>query len=110
LQKGKKNAATFALKNSGNQPLIISNINASCGCIKPIWNRNPIAPGKETSVTLEIEPEDAGFFHKTVQIHCNTEKDDIMALVIIHDGSKISFSFGTEKAIITVGIVGKVKE
>jgi hypothetical protein len=74
LQKDKKSVATLTLKNTGNQPLLISGVNASCGCTKPIWDRQPVAPGKETTVTLEIQPEDVGFFHKTVQVHCNTEK------------------------------------
>ncbi|MDR2408768.1 MAG: DUF1573 domain-containing protein [Bacteroidales bacterium] len=62
------------MKNTGNQPLLISGVNASCGCTTPIWDRQPVASGKETTVTLEIQPEDADFFHKTVQVHCNTEK------------------------------------
>jgi hypothetical protein len=74
LQKNKKSVATFTLKNIGNQPLSINSIDASCGCTKPVWDKSPVAPGKETSVTLEIQPEDAGFFHKTVQVYCNTEK------------------------------------
>jgi hypothetical protein len=74
LHKDRKSMATFTLKNTGNQPLLISGVNASCGCTKPSWDRRPVKPGKETAITLEIEPEEAGFFHKTVQVHCNTEK------------------------------------
>jgi hypothetical protein len=81
LQKNKKSVATFTLKNIGNQPLSINSIDASCGCTKPVWDKSPVAPGKETSVTLEIQPEDAGFFHKTVQVYCNTEKG-VITLVI----------------------------
>lgn len=81
LQKGKKSVATLTLKNTGNQPLLISGVNASCGCTKPIWDRQPVAPGKETTVTLEIQPEDVGFFHKTVQVHCNTEKGVILLVL-----------------------------
>jgi hypothetical protein len=81
LQKDKKSVAVFTLKNIGNQPLSINNIDASCGCTKPYWDKNPIPPGKETSVTLEIQPEDAGFFHKTVRVYCNTEKG-VISLVI----------------------------
>jgi hypothetical protein len=81
LQKDKKSVTTFTLKNTGDQPLVISSVNASCGCTKPVWDKQPAAPGKETTVTLEIQPEDAGFFHKTVQIHCNTEKGVITLTV-----------------------------
>ncbi|MDR1338697.1 MAG: DUF1573 domain-containing protein [Prevotellaceae bacterium] len=81
LQKDKKSVATFTLKNTGNQPLLISSVNASCGCTKPSWDRRPVKPGKETSITLEIEPEEAGFFHKTVQVYCNTEKGVIQFVI-----------------------------
>jgi hypothetical protein len=74
LQKDKKSMATFTLKNTGDQPLVISSVNASCGCTKPVWDKRPITSGNETSVTIEIHPEDTGFFHKTVQVYCNTEK------------------------------------
>lgn len=77
LQKDKKSVATFTLKNIGDQPLLIYSVNASCGCTKPTWDKRPIRSGKETSITLEIQPEDVGFFHKTVQVHCNTEKEVI---------------------------------
>jgi hypothetical protein len=81
LQKDKKSVATFTLKNIGDQPLLINSVNVSCGCMKPVWDRRPTASGKETSVTLEIQPDEAGFFHKTVQVHCNTEKGVIMFVV-----------------------------
>jgi hypothetical protein len=74
LQKDKKSVATFTLKNIGNQPLLISSVNVSCGCTKPVWDKHPVASGKETTITIEIHPEDVGFFHKTLQVYCNTEK------------------------------------
>ena len=35
----------FKFKNTGNQPLIITNIQTSCGCTTPVWPRDPIMPG-----------------------------------------------------------------
>jgi hypothetical protein len=81
LQKDKKSVAVFTLKNIGNQPLSINNIDASCGCTKPYWDKNPVMPGKETSLTLEIQPEDAGFFHKIARVYCNTEEGVILLVI-----------------------------
>ncbi len=36
---------TFEFKNTGNEPLIISNAKGSCGCTVPTWPKEPIAPG-----------------------------------------------------------------
>jgi hypothetical protein len=81
LQKDKKSVATFTLKNIGNQPLLISSVNVSCGCTKPVWDKRPVKSGEETSVTIEIHPEDVGFFHKTVQVYCNTT-EGVIPLVL----------------------------
>jgi hypothetical protein len=109
LQKGKKNMTVFTLKNTGDQPLVISSVNASCGCTKPVWDRKPVASGQNTAVMLEIQPDEAVFFHKTVQVHFNTEKESI-AFAMIHNESTTSFSFKTGKAILTIDITGEVKE
>jgi hypothetical protein len=36
---------TFKFTNTGNQPLLITNIQTSCGCTTPTWPRDPIMPG-----------------------------------------------------------------
>lgn len=36
---------TFKFTNTGNQPLLITNIQTSCGCTTPTWPRDPILPG-----------------------------------------------------------------
>jgi len=39
----------FKFKNTGNAPLVLSNVRASCGCTVPVWPKEPVAPG-ETAV------------------------------------------------------------
>lgn len=36
----------FNFKNTGTEPLIISNAKGSCGCTAPNWPKEPIAPGE----------------------------------------------------------------
>jgi len=35
----------FKFKNTGKEPLILSNVKASCGCTVPSWPKEPIPPG-----------------------------------------------------------------
>ncbi|KKS67408.1 MAG: hypothetical protein UV36_C0008G0016 [Parcubacteria group bacterium GW2011_GWC2_42_6] len=42
----------FKFKNTGDAPLVINRVQASCGCTTPTWTKEPILPGK----TGEIEP------------------------------------------------------
>ena len=36
---------TFKIKNSGEAPLVLTRVIASCGCTTPEWTKEPIAPG-----------------------------------------------------------------
>jgi hypothetical protein len=74
LQVEKKSVTVFKLKNVGNQPLVITRVDTSCGCTVPIWDKKPIESGEETEITVEIQPEESGFFHKTVRVYGNIEK------------------------------------
>jgi hypothetical protein len=42
----------FKFTNTGNQPLIITNIQTSCGCTTPEWPRNPIMPGGKGEIKV----------------------------------------------------------
>jgi hypothetical protein len=74
LQVGEKSTGIFRLKNTGNQSLSIARVDASCGCTVPSWDKKPIEPGEEAKITVEIQPEETGFFHKTTQVYCNVEE------------------------------------
>src|SRR5580698_10167170 len=38
----------FKFTNTGKEPLVLSNVKASCGCTTPSWPKEPILPGKES--------------------------------------------------------------
>src|SRR6218665_3713313 len=35
----------FKFTNTGKEPLIISNVQSSCGCLVPSWPKEPVKPG-----------------------------------------------------------------
>ncbi|MGD0341353.1 MAG: DUF1573 domain-containing protein, partial [Bacteroidales bacterium] len=41
----------FMVSNTGNAPLVIQNIVASCGCTTPEWTKDPIQPGGKGKIT-----------------------------------------------------------
>ena len=45
IHQGEKAEHVFAFENSGTEPLILSNVNTTCGCTATNWPRDPIAPG-----------------------------------------------------------------
>ena len=46
---------TFKFENTGNQPLIISNVLVTCGCTATDWPRDPIAAGKSSEITVRFD-------------------------------------------------------
>lgn len=51
--QGDKVEHTFKFKNTGNESLIITNVQVTCGCTTPKgWARDPIAPGRSGEITV----------------------------------------------------------
>lgn len=47
ITQGDKVEHTFEFTNTGDTPLVISNVAVTCGCTAPNWPKNPIAPGSK---------------------------------------------------------------
>lgn len=63
---------TFEFKNTGNQPLVLNNVAASCGCTSPGWTREPIAPGEKGEVKATYNPVGrVAPFDKTITVQSN---------------------------------------
>ena len=54
ITQGEKVVHTFAFENSGDEPLIITNVKVTCGCTVPEWPREPIPPGIQSSITVQF--------------------------------------------------------
>ena len=62
----------FEFKNEGMEPLVLSNVRASCGCTTPNWTREPVEPGQTGKITVTYNPNGRpGRFQKTVTITSN---------------------------------------
>lgn len=62
----------FKFRNTGNVPLIITNVQTSCGCTEPEWTREPIAPGAEGEIFVAYDPTNRpGPFQKHITVYLN---------------------------------------
>lgn len=53
LVQGDKVEHIFKFRNTGKEPLIITNVQVTCGCTTPKgWARDPIAPGQSSEITV----------------------------------------------------------
>lgn len=74
IEQGEKVSHVFTFKNTGNEPLVLSNVKPSCGCTTPSWTKEPVAPGEEGEILVEFDSKGkSGKQTKTVTITANTE-------------------------------------
>ena len=72
----------FIFSNSGNAPLIIKNVQSSCGCTVPKKPKGPIAPGESSEIIVRYDTNRRGPFRKTITITTNVKVNPILALKI----------------------------
>jgi len=54
IDEGEKVSHVYKFKNTGEEPLIISNAKGSCGCTVPKWPKDPIGPGENGEILVEF--------------------------------------------------------
>jgi len=54
IQEGEVVNQVFTFKNTGTEPLILSDARGSCGCTVPEWPKEPIAPGETGEITVQF--------------------------------------------------------
>ena len=75
IEKGADGVRVFKFKNTGDAPLVITNIKSTCGCTIPQdWSKEPLAPGAEAKFTVKFNGKGNGNTSKAVTVTANTEK------------------------------------
>lgn len=63
----------FVYTNTGSEPLIITNVRATCGCTTPTWTQKPVMPGEKGFVKAAFDPRNRpGNFNKSIIITTNS--------------------------------------
>ncbi|NDW18082.1 DUF1573 domain-containing protein [Dysgonomonas sp. 216] len=67
-----KASFSFEFTNTGNAPLIINSVRATCGCTTPSYSKEPVLPGKKGEVTVAYSTTGrVGAFDKTITVFTN---------------------------------------
>ena len=74
ISQGRPVTHVFQLTNSGKSPLVIENVQASCGCTSPEWSSEPVAPGASSVITVGFNAASEGQFSKTITITYSGER------------------------------------
>jgi hypothetical protein len=78
INAGGDGNCVFKFKNDGVAPLILSNVQASCGCTTPSWTREPVAPGASGEIKVHYDTNRIGTFAKTITVTSNAENSPVM--------------------------------
>ena len=76
INKGEKIDIKFRMKNTGDKPLVITNVRPGCGCTIADYTKEPIAPGAEGLVTGSFDSKKVGTsgdVRKTLIVNTNTK-------------------------------------
>ncbi len=75
VEKNKPVETVFNYKNTGEAPLVITDIKSSCGCTIPKdWSREPLAVGESGKFTVKFSGAGSNKITKTITVTANTEK------------------------------------
>ncbi|KXH85514.1 DUF1573 domain-containing protein [Chryseobacterium kwangjuense] len=61
----------FTVTNTGDKPLILSNVKPSCGCTTPEFSQDPIMPGKSAKIKVGYNTTLNGPFNKMIEVFSN---------------------------------------
>jgi hypothetical protein len=77
IKQGTPVTHEFTFTNNGTVPLIITNVQASCGCTTPDWSRDPIAPGGRGFIKATYSAAGVGTFNKSVTVMANVDGGNV---------------------------------
>ena len=81
VTKGEPVSHEFTFTNTGDSPLIIKDVKATCGCTVPAYPKEPIAPGESEIIKVTYNAAKGGAFSKKVTVFTNTEEEAIVLMI-----------------------------
>ena len=71
IPQGKPVYHFFEVTNTGKDPMVIVNVQTSCGCTTPEWSKEPVAPGATTKIRVGYNAAAEGHFEKYITVMYN---------------------------------------
>ncbi len=101
IEKGADGVRIFEFTNTGNAPLIISDVKSTCGCTVPKKPEGPIMPGQTGEISVKYDTNRVNPIRKTITVTSNADTPTI-ALKIkgeVVDSSKTSVLEKKDKSV-----------
>lgn len=77
ISQGETVSHKFLFINTGTEPLILLDVQTTCGCTAPIWPKNPIPPGESSELVVNFNTsKKIGRQNKIITIYTNGQKPE----------------------------------
>lgn len=102
IEKGADGVRVFEFTNTGNAPLIISNVKSTCGCTVPKKPKEPIMPGETGEIEVKYDTNRVNPIRKTITVISNAERPTVALKIkgLVVDPSKTSVLEKKSKSMI----------
>jgi hypothetical protein len=90
IEKGSDGVRVFEFTNTGNAPLIISNVKSTCGCTVPKKPDGPIMPGETGEISVKYDTNRVNPIRKTITVTSNADTPSVALKIkgLVIDPSK----------------------
>ncbi|QMU62884.1 MAG: DUF1573 domain-containing protein [Flavobacteriaceae bacterium] len=75
ITQGSNGVRVFEFTNIGKSPLVITKVQASCGCTVPKKPEQPILPGEKGTIEVSYDTKRLGGFSKLITIYSNAKNN-----------------------------------
>lgn len=102
IEKGSNGVRVFEFTNTGNAPLIITDVKSTCGCTIPKKPDGPIMPGETGKIEVKYDTNRVNPIRKTITVTSNADTPTV-ALKIkgeVIDSNKTSVLDKKNKSVI----------
>jgi len=101
IEKGADGVRVFEFTNTGDAPLIISDVKSSCGCTVPSKPKEPIMPGDSGEIKVKYDTNRVNPIRKTITVMSNADTPTVALKIkgLVVDPSKESVLDKKEKSV-----------
>ena len=99
IEKGSDKERVFVFSNVGDEPIVISRIQSSCGCTIPKKPEAPIMPGEKGEIKVSYDTNRLGGFSKSITVFSNAKEGN--KVIRIKGMVTKELSLEKEKSILT---------
>lgn len=102
IEKGSDGVRVFEFTNTGDAPLIISNVSSTCGCTVPKKPDGPILPGETGEISVKYDTNRVNPIRKTITVTSNADTPTVALKIkgLVVDPSKTSLLEKKDKSVV----------